>query len=185
MKTIYALYTNPKSAQRAVDGLRSAGLPDAQIAVMSSEPIEKYEFGGRDRATVMPWLSGLGGAAGLAFGFYRTSTTQELWPINTGGMPIVSMWPNLIVMFELTMLGGILSAVITLLVTAKLPSRVPACYDSEISEGKILIGVERVPDATAAIVERTLAQSGPGVVKRVEYDSGSLDVFGSAPATEA
>lgn len=168
MKAIYALYSNPDSVQTAMDGLRAAGLRDAQIAVMSSEPLEEYEFGSRDRATVMPWISGLGGAVGLALGYYLTSITQELWPINTGGMPIVPLWTNLVVMFEFTMMGGILSAVITLLVTAKIPSRLPACYDLEISEGKILIAVENPPDAAVALVERTLVNSGPGKVKRVE-----------------
>ncbi len=168
MKSIYALYSSPDSAQRAVDGLRAAGLRDAQIVVMSSEPLEEYEFGSKDRATVMPWICGLGGAVGLALGYYLTSITQELWPINTGGMPIVPIWTNLVVVFEFTMLGSILSAVVTLLVTAKLPRRLPACYDREISNGNILIGVENPPDAAVAFIERTLANGGSGKVKRAE-----------------
>jgi hypothetical protein len=168
MRAIYALYSNPHSAQRAVDDLRAAGWPDARIAVMSSEPLEEYEFGRRDRATVMPWISGLGGAVGLALGYYLTSITQEMWPINTGGMPIVPIWTNLVVMFEFTMLAAILAAVVTLLVTAKLPSRLPACYDLEISDGKILVAVENPPAAVVAQVEQMLANSGPGQVKRLE-----------------
>ena len=37
-------------------------------------------------------------------------------------MPIVAWWPNLIIIFELTMLGAILATVVTLFVTALLPS---------------------------------------------------------------
>ncbi len=168
MKAIYALYSSPDSAQRAVDGLRADGFPDAQTAVMPSEPLEEYEFGSRDRASVMPRVSALGGAVGLAFGYYLASITQQLSPINVGGMPIVPIWTNLVVMFEFTMLGAILTAVTMLLVTAKLPRRLPVCYDPEISGGKILIGVENPTDAAAALVERTLAVSGPDKVKRVE-----------------
>ena len=40
----------------------------------------------------------------------------------TGNMPIVAWWPNLIVMFELTMLGAILATVITLFVSARPPA---------------------------------------------------------------
>jgi len=70
-------------------------------------------------------------------------------------MPIVSWWPNLIVMFELTMLGGILAAVVTLLVTARLPSRRTALYDPEVMDGKILIGVQ--DPSEPMVVERALA----------------------------
>jgi hypothetical protein len=58
-------------------------------------------------------------------------------------------------MFELTMLGGILAAVATLLVTAKLPSRRTAVYDPAVMDGKILVGVDNPSDAAA--VERALA----------------------------
>ncbi len=45
----YALYPDPLTAQRAVDGLRAAGVPDPSIVVMSSEPLDEYEFGRRHK----------------------------------------------------------------------------------------------------------------------------------------
>ena len=163
MKGIYALYSSPESAQRAVDGLRAAGIPARSITILSSEPLEEYEFARRDRATWMPWIAGMGAAGGLACGYYLASVTQNLWPIDTGGMPIVSNWTNLIVMFELTMLGAVLATVMTLLVSAKIPGRRPEFYDPEISEGKILIGVANPPDGE--LVERALPADGRGTVK--------------------
>jgi hypothetical protein len=88
--------------------------------------------------------------------------TELAWPLQTGNMPIVAWWPNLIVMFEMTMLGAILSAVATLVVTAGLGRKRPALYDPEVSDGKILVGVSDPSDAAA--VERALA---PGQVKRL------------------
>jgi hypothetical protein len=64
----------------------------------------------------------------------------------------------------MTMLFAILAAVVTLLVTARLPGRRPALYDPEIMDGKILIGVENPPDAAA--VERALSAPG-GEIKRL------------------
>ena len=69
-----------------------------------------------------------------------TWLTETSWPINVGGLPIFAWWPNLIIMFELTMLGAILATVITLVVTARL-GRGSAIYDPEVSDGKILVGV--------------------------------------------
>ena len=62
-------------------------------------------------------------------------------------MPIVAWYPNLIVIFEMTMLGAILSTVITLIVTAGLGRRMPALYDPEVTNGKILVGVAAPRDA--------------------------------------
>jgi hypothetical protein len=167
MKAVYALYRTPQAAQRAVDHLRKAGVTEKEITVLSSEPHEEYEFGQRDRDTWMTWIAAGGGLVGLVTAYLLTSVTQQMWPMPTGGMPIVTGWTNLIVIFELTMLGAILTTVATLLVTAKIPSsREPALYDPAVSDGKILIGVVSPPDA--ALVEQTLHSCGGGPVKTIE-----------------
>ena len=109
---------------RQSTALRAAGVPEREITIQSSEPLEEYEFGSRDRETVMPWNAVLGGAIGLAAGYFLTSMTQQAWPINTGGMPIVTNWTNLIIIFELTMLGAVFASVLTLLFSARLPATV-------------------------------------------------------------
>jgi hypothetical protein len=151
MNTVYALFPDPDSVQRAVDGLRSSGVPADDIVVMSSEPIEEYEFSQRDAATWLHWIAGVGGIIGLAAATTLLVTTQNAWPIVTSGMPIVAWWPNLIIMFEMTMLGAILATVITLLITALLPGRsLPRFYDTEVADGYILVGIEDARDAARA-----------------------------------
>jgi len=162
MTAIYGLYNSPHDAQVAFDRLRSAGISEGDITVMSSEPLEEYEFGSRDRKTVMPWIAVLGAVIGLTGAYLLTSLTQKAWAINTGGMPIVSTYTNLIIMFELTMLGAVFATVLTLLKTARLPSRLPKLYDPEISMGKILVGVSGADSESV----RTALQSGnPEIIK--------------------
>jgi ActD protein len=168
VKALYALYTDPDSVQRAVDGLRSAGVAEREIVVMSSEPFEEYEFSHRDSATWLHWIAGLGGVLGLTAGYWLTRTTQMLWPLKTSGMPIVSPWPNLIVIFEMTMLGAILATVVTLLITAKLPSRLPHLYDPEVTNGYILVGVQQPSADLAPRMMAALESAGQGRVKSVE-----------------
>jgi hypothetical protein len=158
VSAVYALYASPNAAQRAVDGLRAAGIADGRITILSGEPFEEHEFAHRDRATWMGWIALAGGIVGLAFATWLTRMTELAWPLRTGNMPIVAWWPNMIIMFEMTMLFAILAAVLTLLVTAGLPGRRPALYDPAIMEGKILVGVENPSDAAA--VERALSVSG-------------------------
>ena len=167
MKALYGLYTEPDEVQRAVDGLRAAGLAEPEIIVISSEPIEEYEFSHRDRATWMFWIAGGGGAIGLLIATWLTRMTELAWPLPTGNMPIVSWWPNLIVMFEMTMLGSIVATAIALLVTAGIPTRRPTLHDPEVADGKILVGVENPREAAVSAIENALTSGGAAQLKRV------------------
>lgn len=166
MKAVYALFEHADQAQRAVNGLRAAGIAERDIIILSGDPIEGHELGARDSETWMPWIASAGGLTGLTFGTWLTSFAERAWPMTTGGMPIVAWWPNLIVMFELTMLGGIVATVATLLVTAGIPSRRPKLYDAEIADGKILVGVQNPVDTSVADLQRTL-QAGGGRLKTI------------------
>ena len=168
MTAIYGLYNSPETAQRAVNGLRAAGVANADIQVMSSEPFEEYEFSHKDSATWMHWIAGLGGVAGLTGAYLLTTLTQQSWPLKTSGMPIVAPWPNLIVMFEMTMLGAILATVLTLFVSAKLPRRLPPLYDPEVSDGYILVGVQRPAGGLTAGMTTALEAAGEGRVKTID-----------------
>ena len=157
MSAIYGLYEDPHIAQRAVDNLRAAGVPDANITVISSEPFDHFEFGHRDAKTSMPWIATAAGAVGLLLTFYLLGVSQRAWPLVTSGMPIAPLWTNLIIIFEMTMLCAILATVITLAVTAFFGDR-GKLYDPEVSDGYILVGVENPADA--ASLEPALAIDG-------------------------
>ncbi|MGH9383242.1 MAG: quinol:electron acceptor oxidoreductase subunit ActD [Vicinamibacterales bacterium] len=160
MSAVYGLFDDPDRAQRAFDRLRRSGIDERAIVVISSEPFEDYAFSRRDHATWMYWIAGGGGAVGLWFAWWLTSTTQRLWPLNTGGMPIVSWMPNAIVLFEMTMLGAILATVATLLVTARLPAFADQIYDAEVSDGYILVGVENPAAGSVDALRQTLEWAG-------------------------
>lgn len=162
MKAMYALYTEGEAAQRAVNGLRQAGLGDDQITVITGAPMEDFEFSHIGRRNPQWYAASAGGLVGLAFATWLTWFTEVNWPINVGNMPIVAWWPNLIIMFELTMLGAIVANVAALVVGAGLLRRRPALYDPEVSNGKILVGVENPTAANVPGVERAL-KVGPEV----------------------
>jgi hypothetical protein len=166
MSAVYALYSSPDAAQRAVNGLYAAGIAETDVVVMSGEPFEGQPFAHRDSATWLWYIACLGGFVGLVFSSWLTRMTELAWPLQTGNMPIVAWWPNLIVIFELTMLGAILATVLTLFVTAKLPGRLPKLYDPEVTNGKILVGVENPSAATLPALERALMAGGAAELKR-------------------
>ena len=146
MASVYGLYPDPEMAQRAVNNLREAGIADRDITIISSEPFEHFEFGHRDAKTAMPWIATIAGAIGLVTTYYLLGLSQRAWPLVTAGMPVVPLWTNLIIIFEMTMLSAILATVITLIVTAFVGDR-GKLYDPEVSDGYILVGVENPSDA--------------------------------------
>ena len=166
MKAIYGLYGDGMSAQQAVNRLRAAGVADREIVVISSQPMEGYEFGHIDSKTRMWWIACLGGLIGMASAFGLSWLTEMSWPINVGGLPTFAWWPNLIILFELTMLGAILATVITLVVTAGLGRR-GGVYDPAVSDGKILVGVENPGESRVRELESALAAIHGAQIKTV------------------
>lgn len=166
MKAIYGLYGDGMSAQQAVNRLRAAGVADREIVVISSQPMEDYEFGHMESRTRMWWIACLGGLIGMATAFGLAWVTEMSWPINVGGLPTFAWWPNLIIIFELTMLGAILATVITLVVTAGLGRR-SGVYDPAVSDGKILVGVENPSESRARELESALSAIHGAQIKTV------------------
>jgi ActD protein len=164
MSAVYALYPDGDSAQRAVNGLRAAGVPASGITVISGEPLEDFAFFEVNKSTWIWYIASAGGLTGLSFAAWLTRMTELAWPLQTGNMPIVAWWPNLIIVFEMTMLGAIVATVLTLLVTAGLVRRAPSLYDPAVSDGKILVGVDNPPDVAA--VERALSAPGAQIKHR-------------------
>jgi hypothetical protein len=163
MANVYGLYADPNVAQQAVNNLRKAGVAEADITVISSEPFEHFEFGHRDAKTSMPWIAVAAAAVGLVSTYYLLGASQYSWPLVTSGMPIAPNWTNMIIIFEMTMLSAILATVATLIVTAFIGQR-GKLYDPEVSDGYILVGVENAGDT--AKLEPALAIDG-GRVKTV------------------
>ena len=166
MKAIYGLYPDGQAAQQAVNRLRAAGFVDREITVLSPQPMEDYEFGQRDKATWMWWIACGGGLVGMATAFGLAWLTETSWPINVGALPTFAWWPNLIIIFELTMLGAISGTVATLVVTAGLGRHSPL-YDPEVSDGKILVGVENPPDSALRELETALGTIPEAHVKTI------------------
>lgn len=158
MKAVYGLYNDPHLAQQAVDNLRAAGVADADITVISSEPFDHFEFGHRDAKTSMPFVATAAGATGLGLTYYLLGAAQRSWPLVTSGMPVVPLWSNLIIIFEMTMLSAIIATVVHLFISSGLPSKGGKMYDPEVSDGYILVGVENPQDA--ARLEPVLAIGG-------------------------
>lgn len=169
MKTLYALYAEPEAAQQALDSLRAAStqlkFDSRQIVVISGEPHEGYAFTD-EHATGVPYRwAVLGAVVGGFSGYLLTTLSQKSYPIVTGGMSVTPAWTNGIIVYELTMLGAILTTLVVLLVGAGLPSFKPVIADPEIGAGRILVGVVDPPASAQTELESRLRQAGAQQIK--------------------
>jgi hypothetical protein len=164
MTTTYGLFDKPAEAQRAYTGLTRAGIASRDITVVSGEPFEAFEFSHRDHSMILFRLALAGGIVGFLSAVALVRGTELAWPLVTGGMPIVAWWPNLVIVFEVTMLGAIVTTVISLLVSCRLPRFGKSLYDPAVSDGKILVGVPGASDA----IRDALTSNGAAAVKTVE-----------------
>jgi len=166
MSRIASLYTmcpDAAAAQRTVDALLSAGARKEDITVISSEPFDRYEFGRREKSTLMPWLVVLGAVLGGVVGFLLVSLTTKSYPIVTGGMPITPGWITGIITYELTMLAAILTTLLVLLLTAPLVRWKQDPYDTRVADGNVLVGIhpqEDLPDKVKEVLK--VGEDGAG-----------------------
>lgn len=170
MKALYALYSDPDAAQRALDSLRASRselkIDPRQIVVISGEPYEGYEFTD-EHATSIPYRwAVLGAVAGGTGGLLLTTLSQKSYPILTGGMSLTPAWTNGIIVYEMIMLGAILTTLVVLLIGAGLPNFKGVITDPEIWNGKILVGVVDAPENSQPELEKRLLQAGASQVKQ-------------------
>lgn len=169
MNSIYALYAKSDAAQQAVHLLEREGprlgVGSQEIEVLSSVPLEEHEVGQREMSSPMPWLAALGGVAGGTTTYLFVTGVQRAFPIVTGGMSITPIWTNGILVYEMTMLGAILTTLVTLLFSARLPSLHKRLYDPAVSDGLILVGVINPPKSSVAEIEGVFRQTGAASIK--------------------
>jgi Alternative complex III, ActD subunit len=149
---------------RGVEALKAARITDFQVfAPMPSHHIE--EAIGRPRSRVRAFVLA-GGITGVLTGLAITIGTSWEWNLVAGGKPIVSWPPYIIICFELMILFGGISAVLSFLVNARMPAFESARgYDSRFGDDRFGI-VVRCAEADAPKIESILKEAGAEEVLR-------------------
>jgi len=109
----------------------------------------------------------VGGLTGCAFGFFYAIATSVDWPLITGGKPIVSLPPFIVIGFECTILFGALATVAGMFLNARLPKlRQAAGYDPRFSDDKFGIVAFGGP-AQVSAAEQIMRAAGAEEVRGV------------------
>jgi len=138
-KTLLALFEDIDPAAEAIDRLRGMGISDDQMNIISGIPVTERMLGRPRQWTNVPRLAMGGAVAGLLIGLFLAFGTPSLYTVHVGGQPVFPGPPSVVVIFEMTMLGLLVSTFLGVFLDSYLPSYRPKEYVPEISDGKIAI----------------------------------------------
>jgi hypothetical protein len=131
---VLGIFTEIDAAVEAIDKLKAAGL--TRIETFSPMPSHDLEHAIHPPVSPVRMFTLIGGLTGAATGFALPTLTSLDWPLVTGGKPIISIPPMVIIAFELTILFAALSTVAGLFINARLPrARSQVIYDPSFSAG--------------------------------------------------
>src|SRR5437867_11629850 len=149
----------------AIKQLRAAGHTDFTVY----SPIPRHEIEDALGQAVSPvrMFTLIGGIAGCAIGAWLTLWMSADWPIVTGGKPVGSIPPYVVIMFEMTILFGALSTILGILFNAAFAARRvgTVAYDPRFTNDKFGIFVPSQP-ARAGQVESLLRGAGAEEIRR-------------------
>jgi hypothetical protein len=138
-KMLLALFEDIDPAAEAIERLRAMGIGDDQMNIISGIPVTEPMLGRPHQWSNVPRLA-LGGAlAGLVIGLALSIGTPMLYAIDVGGQPLIPIPPGIIVVFEMTMLGMLVSTFLGVFLDSYFPSYQPKEYVPEISDGNIAV----------------------------------------------
>lgn len=159
MRNILGIFDNRDSLMAALKQTRTDGFRPAEVfsPVLDQELIAAIT----PKKSPVYRLTLLGGIAGASSGLALTIWTTAQWPLlNTGGKPIISIPPFLVIVFTLTILLGSLGTLAGFLYWSILSrARHPLPYDPRFSDAHFGLCVQ-CQDKDAEKVINLLRQKG-------------------------
>lgn len=136
-RAILGLFEDPDTAATATGELKKAGFSGHDFEILSSAPYPEGTFGEEEEHHRLYIFPLIGACSGFITGLLITAATQISYPLVTGGKPILSIPPMLIIMYEGTMLGALIFTVLGVLFESRLPNVGPKIYDPRITDGYV------------------------------------------------
>jgi hypothetical protein len=151
-ETVVGVFAHVDTTVKALEELRARGYDDLEV-YMPAPMHEIEEVMERDRpVSRVRFFTLIGALTGTASGFLLTIWSAMQWGLVTGGKPVASIPPFVVIAFELTILFGGLATVLGLVLLGRLPRfRPSAGYDPRFSNDRFGVAVQCAPGGGAAV----------------------------------
>jgi hypothetical protein len=166
-KSLLAVFSDLDPAADAIERLRSLGVGDDCMNVISGIPVTEAMLGRPSQWTNVPRLALGGSILGFLAGAFLAFVSPNMYQIKVGGQGFVPGPPSVVILFELTMLGMLLSTFLGVFLDSTFPNYRPLQYVTEVSDGKIAILIE-YPQADEAKITDALKKLGAESVQFAE-----------------
>lgn len=160
------LFQDAESALDAAGKLKGTGF--AELEVLSPIPIHGIDEVLGPKKSVIKRFTLFGGIFGGLAGFALAAGTAVLYLHPTGGRPIITFPPFLIITYEMTILCGILATVLGFLVSARFPAIRARVYAPEAAVDRVAVTVACSDDEQYARAARLLEDNGADEVRRID-----------------
>jgi molybdopterin-containing oxidoreductase family membrane subunit len=153
-ETVVGVFGHVDTTVHALEELRAKGYHDFEVYT----PVPVHEIEDvieRDRPVSPVRLFTLvGGLAGTISGFVLTIWSSMKWGLITGGKPVVSVPPFVVIAFELTILFGGIATILAAVLLGRLPRlRFSRAYDPRFTNDRFGIAVHCAADRGASVRE--------------------------------
>jgi len=162
------LFGDPESALDAAGQLKSAGFEG--LEVLSPIPIHGIDEVLGPKKSVIKRFTLFGAIFGGLFGFALAAGTAVLYLHPTGGRPIITIPPFLIISYEMTILFGILFTVLGFLFSARFPAIRERVYAPEAAVDKFVVTVACDTDESVDRAAAILNAAGAEEVRNISED---------------
>jgi hypothetical protein len=124
-------------ASDAIETLHHQGISEKDISVISGIPYSEKILGRPMAWTRVPQIAIAGALIGFFVATLLNFLVPNLYKLHVGGMPLTPIPTSIVVTFELTMLGLLISTFLGVFVEMLSPSFGPKGYHPKISDGYI------------------------------------------------
>jgi mono/diheme cytochrome c family protein len=152
-----ALFKHDVKLDPLMQSLREAGLSDEQVSIMTPLPLSEQTSA---RVGVIPLylVTISAGLIGLAVGIFFAGGTAAMYPLMTGGKPIVAMPVVGIISYETMMLLAIVTTFVTMIVGIRRAHRNVSEREPRIDDGHVALSILLPADLSGATIVKNLLQ---------------------------
>ena len=161
---LMGLFENDAATSAALDDIYDLGVHDDQITVISGIPYPEQALGRHHVWIRLPSIVLVGAFAGFLSGYFLSSITPRLYPINVSGHPVTGGPPAAVITYIFTMLFAVIATFIGVLWEIDVPGFEKKFYDRRVTSGQLAVVLEDIPpDKEAAVMAAMEAHGGQDI----------------------
>jgi hypothetical protein len=162
---VFALFHPTTPLGPLLDQLRDKGFADWDMEVVSPLPLEGIFLHKPPRIPLYV-IAIIAGLVGIGVGLFLAGGTAAMYPIMTGGKPIISLPVVGIISYETMMLFAIVTTFVVTAAKIGIVHDLGLSHDPRIDEGSVGVSVRILHDErTLDLVQRLMQESGATAIE--------------------